>query len=246
AASLAVFAIGAGFYVTGGLPGRLPPAARQAAALETTDVNPLRHACFERPGPIAPTGCRIGTGPDAGDYDVLVWGDSHADAVTPGVAAWAQARGWSLREAVLGGCPPLTGVELRVGLQRRPDCVRSVDQVLGEIAADPKLKLVVLAARWPLYRDAPRVSMTPRDLAAPLGRTLDAIRARAPRAPVVVIGPVPELTILPPQCVAQARRLHQPEAFCWRAPAGPPLARLKPAELEIASALAPRPWVRAI
>jgi peptidoglycan/LPS O-acetylase OafA/YrhL len=254
AASLVTFAAGAVFYATGGLPRRLSPDVRALAALETTDVNPLRHACFEQPGPIAPGGCRIGAAAEARDYDVLVWGDSHADAVTPGVVAWAQARRWSVREAARGGCPPLAGVTLRVGVRRRPDCAATTQAVLGEIAADPKLKLVVLAARWPLYRDAPpfydpnspRVTMTPNTLAAPLGQTLDAIRARAPQAQVVVIGPVPELTITPPQCLAQARHLRQPQAWCWRVPAATPSVRFEPAEAEIAQALAPRPWARVV
>jgi hypothetical protein len=262
AVSLAVCAIGAGLFATGGAPGRLSPQARAAAAIETRDVNPLRHACFDRPGPIAATGCRIGAAATAKDYDVLVWGDSHADAVTPGVVDWARARGWSVREAVSGGCPPLVGVRLRiVNGPARPDCRRSTDAMLSEIAGDPKLKMVVLAARWPLYRDqppfydpnSPRVRMQvdghatrPPSLAAPLAWTLDAIHQRSAQARIVVVGPVPELTITPPQCVAQARHLHRPEAFCWNAPAGPPLARSRPAEAEIAAALASRPWARAV
>jgi len=260
-ASLAAGALGLAIWLGGGLPGRLPPAAQAAARLETADVNPLRHACFERPGPIAPTGCRIGAPPEAVDYDVLVWGDSHADAVTPGVAAWAQARGWSVREAVSGGCPPLAGVRVRVlNGPVRPDCARSTDEMLGEIARNPKLKLVVLAARWPLYRDrppfydenSPRVVM--RDarpsrggvISAPLARTLEAIHARNPQARAVVVGPVPELTLIPPQCVAQARRLGQREAFCWSVPATLPLARANPAQVEIQQALAGRPWAHGV
>jgi hypothetical protein len=262
AASLAVLAIGVGLFATGGAPARLSPAARAAAALETQDVNPLRHACFDHPGPIAPTGCRIGAAADAKTYDVLVWGDSHADAVTPGVAAWAQARGWSVREAAIGGCPPLIGVRLKiVNGPARPECEQSSEEVLGEVAANPKLKLVVLMARWTLYRDqppfydpnSPRVRMQvdgqrdgPPNLAPPLARTLDGIHQRNPTTRIVVIGPVPELTITPPECLAQARHLHRPEAFCWNAPAGPPLARARPAEAEIASALRGRPWAKLV
>jgi hypothetical protein len=77
---------------------------------------------------------------------------------------------------------------------------------------------VVLAARWPLYRDAPpfydvnspRVAVdTARrpgvrpDLSAALTATLDAIARRRPDLRVLVIGPVPELTLAPPECLAQ-------------------------------------------
>jgi peptidoglycan/LPS O-acetylase OafA/YrhL len=253
---------GAAFVVTHGLPGRLSPAALQAAAIETTDVNPARHVCFDHPGPIAPGGCRFGAAPNAGDYDVLVWGDSHADAVTPGVIAWAQRRGWSVREAAQGGCPPLVGVRVFLPNRFELDCRKATAQVMAEIRANPKLKLVVLAARWPLYRDAPpfydanspRVLMTSATapgvrppLSQPLERTLAAIeQAAGGRAKILLVGPVPELTFAPPECLAQARHLGWDERACRTAPAGPPLARARPAEAELRAALAPHPDVRVI
>ncbi|MBS0360759.1 MAG: acyltransferase, partial [Proteobacteria bacterium] len=65
AASLGVLAVGAALFLTHGLPGRLSPAARAAADIETQDVNPQRHVCFDHPGPIASAGCRFGAAPDA-------------------------------------------------------------------------------------------------------------------------------------------------------------------------------------
>ena len=259
---LLLIAVGAAFNLTGGLPGRLSPAAQQAAAIETTDVNPARHVCFDHAGPIAPSGCRFGAAPTAGDYDVLVWGDSHADAVTPGVVAWAQHRGWSVREAAQGGCPPLVGVRVFLPGRFELDCRRASVEVMKEIGADPKLKLIVLAARWPLYRDAPpfydanspRVRMEAADapgvrppLAQPLDRTLAAIAmVSGGRARVLVIGPVPELTFAPPECVAQARHLGWDERACWTAPAAAPLARARPAEAQIRTALGAHPGVLAV
>lgn len=258
---LAAVGAGALLFFTHGLPGRLSPSAQAAAALEEGDVNPLRQVCFEHRGPVAPTGCRIGTAPDAMDYDVLVWGDSHADAVTPGVAAWAKARGWSVREATQGGCPPLVNLRVRLPNRFELKCPSAADQAMREIAANRKLKLVVLAARWPLYRDAPpfydvnspRVSLEALDapgvrpsLATSLRDTLDAIQARNPQARVLIIGPVPELTFTPPECLAQARHLHLNEVGCFTAPAVLPLARARPAAAEIRAALIGRPSVRAV
>ena len=258
---LVVIVAGVALFASQGLPGRLSPAARDAAALEVRDINPLRHACFDHPGPIASTGCRIGAAAGASDYDVLVWGDSHADAVTPGVVAWAQRRGWSVREAAQGGCPPLVGVRVRLLNGFGLDCPGAAAQVLREIAADPKLKLVVLAARWPLYRDAPpfydvnspRVQMEQvgapgvrPPLSTPLRATLDVIAASAPHAQILIIGPVPELTFLPPECLAQAIHLHGEPSICWSAPASLPLARARPAQAQIRAALADHSAVRAI
>ncbi|MDB5499456.1 MAG: acyltransferase 3 [Phenylobacterium sp.] len=252
---LVFVALGAPMYFTHGLPARLSPSARQAAEIEHTDINPRREECFTAGKPVAPNGCRYGAAADAKDYDVLVWGDSHADAATPGILDWAKMRGWSLREVALGGCPPLMDARAmapKVGELK--GCRASAGLVMREIAADPKLKLIVLAARWPLYDgDTPHYdagnppirvldARTPRDRVYPLDealtRTLAAIAATGTKARVVVLGPVPELTFSPSSCVAMARHLHRAEWRCWDAPATLPLSRARPAEAAIARALA--------
>jgi peptidoglycan/LPS O-acetylase OafA/YrhL len=253
-------ALGAAMYVTHGLPARLSPSARQAAEIEHTDINPRREECFTAGKPVAPKGCRYGAPADAKDYDVLVWGDSHADAATPGVLDWAKLRGWSLREVALGGCPPLMDARpMAPKVGELKGCRASAVLVMREIAADPKLKLIVLAARWPLYDgDTPHYdagnppmrvldARTPGDRVYPLDealtRTLDAIAATGTKARVVVLGPVPELTFSPSSCVAMARHLHRAEWRCWDAPATLPLSRARPAETAIARALAGAPGV---
>ena len=254
----AVFGVGAVLFFTRGLPGRLSPTAREAMALEMRDVNPARGECFNDLGPLRATGCRIGAPPSATDYDVLIWGDSHADALTPGVVAWARRRGLSVREAARAGCPPFLDRRIPVYGPVERNCRASTEQVLTEIGANPKLQLIVIVARWPLYRDAPPFydMNSPRvgaasgfaphvnDLTPSFRATIDAVSTRS-KARIVIIGPVPELTFIPPQCVAQARHLHRPEPGCWSAPADLPLARARPAEAEIRQVLADRPNVRA-
>lgn len=255
---LAIIGVGALLLLTHGLPTRLSSAAKAAAALEESDVNPLRGTCF---GDIEPAGCRIGAAPDAKDYDVLVWGDSHADAITPGVVAWARRRGWSVREAAQGGCPPVIGVRVHMQNGVELKCPAAARQAMAEIAANPKLKLVVLSARWPMYRDAPpfydvnsprtrmtteRVRGQPTTLPKALLDTVDAITAANPRAAVLIIGPTPELLFTPPECLAQARHLGLREAGCFSAPSELILKRLRPAEAEIREVLAQRPGVRAV
>jgi peptidoglycan/LPS O-acetylase OafA/YrhL len=254
-------AVGAILFFSHGLPQRLSPEARALADLEETDVNPAREACFEGSGKASPDLCRFGATPGVQGDDVLVWGDSHADAVTPGVAAWAKARDWSVREVARGGCPPLTGVRVRVFGRFNRGCETAAAETLDRIVADRRLKLVVLAARWPLYRDAPpfydvnsprvavdtlaRPGVKPA-LAGPLTATLDAIARRRPDLRVLVIGPVPELTLAPPECLAQQRLLGgRPEVCAW-VEAGPPLARAMPAEAQIRAAVEDRPGVVAV
>jgi peptidoglycan/LPS O-acetylase OafA/YrhL len=262
---LAPVAAGAALFFGHGLPQRLSPDARALSDLEETDVNPARKACFEGADKASPDQCRFSTAPGVapgpgGDH-VLVWGDSHADAVTPGVVAWARARSWSVREVARGGCPPLTGVRVRVFGRLDRGCEAWAARTLDEIAADRRLTLVVLAARWPLYRDAPpfydvnspRVAVDAAarpggrpELSAALGATLDAIARRRPDLRVVVIGPVPELTLAPPECLAQQRQLGGRPEVCARVPAGPPLARAMPAEAAIRATVEDRPGVVAV
>lgn len=259
---LLVVTAGVVVFATRGLPARLAPAARIAAAFSGTDVNPARATCFD--GPRLPAmGCRFGTGPGAQDYDVLVWGDSHADAVTPGVVTWAEARSLSVREAAKGGCPPLAGV--RAVAPRRgeiPGCRDVAPILLREIAGNPALKVIVLAARWPIYadprvvydpdsppislQDARRTSTAPYPLGRALGRTLDAIAATHTRARILIVGPVPELTFNPPDCLAQALVLGRGAQACRDAPSAFPLLRARRAEAQIREALGLHPDVLAV
>jgi peptidoglycan/LPS O-acetylase OafA/YrhL len=259
---LLVVMAGVVVFATRGLPDRLAPAARTAAAFSGTDVNPARAICFDGPQ-LPPTGCRFGASPGAQDYDVLVWGDSHADAVTPGVVTWAAARGLSVREAARGGCPPLVGV--RAVAPRRgeiPGCRGVAPILLQEIADNPALKVIILAARWPIYadpkvvydpdsppislQDARRTSTAAYPLGQALGRTLDAIAATHTRARILIVGPVPELTFNPPDCLAQALVLGRGEQACRGAPAALPLVRARGAEAEIRKALGLHPGVMAV
>jgi peptidoglycan/LPS O-acetylase OafA/YrhL len=249
---LVPIAVGALLFFSHGLPGRLSPEAKALADLEETDVNPAREACFDNARKAKPEDCRFGATKGAVGDDVLVWGDSHSDAVTPGVVDWAMARGWSVREVARGGCPPLVGVSVRTMYRFKLECAAAADQVLAAITSDKALKLVVLAARWPLYRDAPpfydvnspRVTMEVggkrTGLAGPLGRTLRAIAQRRPDLRVLIIGPVPELTLGAPECLGQSAQLGLKPGRCAGVDAEAPLSRAGPAEDAIRAAIQDR------
>ena len=258
---LAPVAVGALLFLTHGLPGRLSPQARALADLEETDVNPARATCFTYAAKARPEDCRFGAAPGSQDDEVIVWGDSHADAVTPGVVEWAKARGWSVREIARGGCPSLVGLRVRTIQRFKLECAPVADQALAVIAADRHLKLVILAARWPLYRDAPpfydvnspRVAMEAvgqpgqrRRLTSALAVTLDAIARRNPNVRVLIIGPVPELTLAAPECLGQVKQLGGSPRACASVASEPPLARALPAEDAIRAAIQDRSRVTAV
>lgn len=254
-------AAGAALFFCHGLPERLSPAAKALADLEETDVNPARGACFEHAATAKPQDCHFGAGPGGAGDDVLVWGDSHADALTPGVVTWAAARGWGVREVARGGCPPLVGVKVRTMYRFKLECEAAADQAMALIASDRKLKLVVLLGRWPLYRDAPpfydvnspRVTMEAisrpgkrQRVSTALKATLDAIARRRPDVRVLVVGPFPELTLSAPECLAQVSQLGGRPEVCADVAADLPLARAAPAEDAIRAAIQDRPGVAVI
>jgi peptidoglycan/LPS O-acetylase OafA/YrhL len=256
---LAPIAVGALLFFTHGLPGRLSSEAKALADLEETDVNPAREACLEehRQG----DECRFGAGLDAPGEDVMVWGDSHADALTPGVVEWARRRGWSVRETARSGCPPMVGLKVRITNRFALDCAPTADQALDRIASDRRLKLVILSGRWPLYRGAPPFYdvNSPRVTVEVVGRpgykpslttslrtTLDAIARRNPNVRVLIVGPFPELTLGAPECLGQVRQLGGRPEVCASVAADLPLSRAGPAEDAIRAAIQDRPGVAAV
>jgi peptidoglycan/LPS O-acetylase OafA/YrhL len=258
-AAALLFAVGLAELLSNGFPGRIP----NGVVLEETDINPMRASCLlwgPAPRELAPPpDCIAGAAKGA----VLVWGDSHADGIAPGVLAWARAHGLQLRQATRAGCAPLLDTRVVTsGQGDDPACTRFNTAVLRTIAAEPDIRFVVLSARWPLYLNAlPRMAyydppMHIEDaseppgrvypLGAALGHTLGAIAASGSKARIVVVGAVPELPFSVPACVAQASRFHLDEKRCEHAPSGDSLARATLADRQIEQALSRRPAVGSI
>lgn len=80
---------------------------------------------------------------------MLLWGDSHAAAMTPGFQLWLERRGTSGEAAVLQACAPLLGV-VRVGSRMEDRCADFNRDTLAHAMASASIDTVYLAARWPL------------------------------------------------------------------------------------------------
>jgi hypothetical protein len=221
-------ALAAAVFVAGGLPGRFGP-EMQSVIAAAEDRNPVRAACFGRP---PESGfCRFGAapGPD-GRADFLLWGDSHADAVMPGVALAAERAGETGEFVGLSACAPLLGVN-RVDLGESTVCSWFNDQVLAAIKARDDLGTVILIARWALTAEGTRPPMeggrparivpvgaaSAETSAAPdnfevfaeaLRRTVVALRATGRN--VVILGGVPEIGWDVPQRVTAELRWGHP------------------------------------
>jgi peptidoglycan/LPS O-acetylase OafA/YrhL len=208
ASAVAVTALAAAIWLGDGFPGRLAAdAARAFAAAD--DIDPLTTRC-RGSAAIGSEACRIG-GISAGrPADFLLWGDSQAGAVLPGVEQAAERAGKNGFVASMDACAPLLHVDR---LDRGPGhhCAAFNDAVLDFLKGRDDIPVVMLAARWALVAEGTRPEkgahalLIHRTIALPSGRIEDnfpvfeagirelvaAIRATGRR--VVLVGSVPEI-----------------------------------------------------
>ena len=141
----AVFlALGIGVYSTGGVPGRLGPAACRYAGFRNhfafrvkVDADQVRH------GQVAELGFTNNT-----DFDLVVWGDSHAMAVAPVINDLC--RKYSLHGALTAdhGVPPVAFAIDRAG--------QDSAHAMLDLITRRHIKIVIMAARWALYLQRPQ------------------------------------------------------------------------------------------
>jgi hypothetical protein len=211
-------AVACGVAVTGskGMPWRLEHPER-VAALAWPDTLQLHPACVERYGEPF-TGrdrfCATNAPPDR-HHDVLLLGDSHANALWPGVSAANPGMATMLGAT---GCPPLRDIHVWLegegwNRDKCPEIMRRAFDVVADT-----VDMVVLASRMPEYLSGrgygeaeeggralmaegaagdarPRHAMLRDDFA----RDLRWLARRARR--VVVVLPLPELGFAMDECV---------------------------------------------
>ena len=130
---------------TNGLPGRLPASVVSVASRHFAGA-PLSHSCTDAGFATALHRCRIGP---PGPTSFIVWGDSHASAVSEGVALGLD-RGGVIMSA--SACPP-SGNWISPGLRGRDiaACRKLNRETLGFIDRHPAVSTVVLSAYWSQY-----------------------------------------------------------------------------------------------
>lgn len=118
------------------------------------DTNPDQNRCFEKwPGPET---CIFPASHDKKEHvDILIWGDSHADALMPGFVKAARELNLTGLISAKAACPPLLGIE-RTDKRLGHNCKEFNDAVLRLLKSRPDLDLVILSARWPLAAEGKR------------------------------------------------------------------------------------------
>jgi SGNH domain (fused to AT3 domains) len=182
-------AAGAGLFASDGWFERYPLAVRAIAEVQVRGDYPHYRVerCFLRSeqGPEAFVDECLDAAPSAADL-LLLWGDSHAAALYPGLAARTTdaSSPQRLAQYTAAACPP----GQIVASAANPHCARINAFVLQRIAQLRPAR-VVLAANWPAYADVDISAQRGSSLAA-LGETIAALHASGV-AQVIVFGPLP-------------------------------------------------------
>ncbi|SDX91962.1 Peptidoglycan/LPS O-acetylase OafA/YrhL, contains acyltransferase and SGNH-hydrolase domains [Albimonas donghaensis] len=205
-------------YATNGVEGRVRDGAQDAYE-QATRRSGLEERCLPA-GRLCTFGAPI---EESGGVRTLIWGDSHAAAMLPGLEAWLRGVGRTGAAAVKLGCPPLLGL-IRRDLGVGHDCAGFNAGVVDWLDAHPNIDTVVLVGRWALIASGTRPSNETQKvpvlaLAAPLAGedtsapaeifetglrdTLAALQARGRKA--ILIEGVPEVGFNVPRAfIAQA------------------------------------------
>lgn len=146
----AMVIIGGLLHLTEGVPSRLTPleAATTAVAQDRND----QHACFSR---LPQEGlCAIGApSADGAPVDFLFWGDSHAEAIEPGLDLAAQAAGQNGLFAGIVACLPIRQLRRH---SKSQDCTEMNQSVWAFLEERDDIPLVVIATRWALSVEGSR------------------------------------------------------------------------------------------
>jgi peptidoglycan/LPS O-acetylase OafA/YrhL len=138
------------WYVSDGWPSRLAPEADRLARVA---IKARRAPCLVRSGVAVLSDsnehCMPLVQPEQNGRIVVI-GDSHADALAPGVAAYAERIGSAFGQLTKSSCPALWGYAAKVAgnVDSWRDCLRYQERAFAAVAEDPDVKLVFLASYW--------------------------------------------------------------------------------------------------
>ncbi|PSJ51769.1 acyltransferase family protein, partial [Pseudaminobacter soli (ex Li et al. 2025)] len=204
-----------------GLPSRLSPAARLAYDA-TYDKSRYRdEGCFKNSDGNGPSTADIAAGNlcqlgiEGQNPSFLVWGDSHAAAMSPAINVAAGHAGLTGLLAGEAGCPPLLDVQLP-DVRNKERC-REFNAAALDLIKSRRISLVILPAYWPKYVHAAELpnegvyfdaSVPPPldDHSGPISEALDRTLLELKRmgTKVVLVMDVPEMGRNVPEALAKA------------------------------------------
>lgn len=166
-------------------PDRLPQSVRSLVDYRFDWTEEYRVAkCLLNPGQDAKDFASECVDSSAGDTQqplVLLWGDSHAAHLYPGLRRLQRRAGFSLAQLTMSACPPLLDISISV----RPTCEHTNSYDIDRIG-DLRPEIVILAAKWWAYP----TDFPVKDVGNIVARSIAAIRKRGIEK-IILVGPVP-------------------------------------------------------
>ncbi|MCL5740369.1 MAG: acyltransferase, partial [Betaproteobacteria bacterium] len=216
-AAVAVAAPGNVVRMKEGLAGRFSPAI-EVIAQEAANLKPRRQECFTKGGTASPS-CMYG----GSRLRAILIGDSHADAVTTGLAAAVRNTTDGIMDWSYVSCPTLLGVK-NLSPMYRPDekCGDFLSWMVKKLTDVPKDIPLVIVNRTAVYAvghnelweqdtnvpmvyfSQPYTSATPAFLAEFARHLTDTACQLAADRPVYLVRPIPEMGINVPKTMSRA------------------------------------------
>ena len=116
-------------------------------------------------------------------HDVVVWGDSHAASLSPGLRTVFEEANIGFTQLTQSGCGPLANLD---ELNHRKNCNTVNENVLTQII-ETRFNNIVLHAAW-FHEDYP---INLEDLSIHLNPFISDIQSQVPSANIIIVGAVP-------------------------------------------------------
>jgi peptidoglycan/LPS O-acetylase OafA/YrhL len=197
-----------------GVPQRLPA---QAEAIEAEALNKksILPRCGWDPEGIGFPECRFGR--PGVTPSIAVWGDSHAQASMPSIAAMAERAGRAVVLYNENSCPPILGA-IRDNPSRSRDCREFNSAVQARLIDNRNIDTVIFMARWPVYLEGsnetavhPYAYFADAPLSQPQARRaryaaqlVHTLCSTAARKRVYVVAPLPEFGMHVPKAMVRS------------------------------------------
>jgi len=174
-------------YLDNGVSTRFPEPLRQYISLDTEDFEFAKYVradlCHLHDPLNAiktyPTACVI-----PGKNKLVLWGDSHAAALYPGIVKLNKKQEISVTQLTAPDCPPI----LYFNSPKNPNCLNLNKNALS-VLVDLQPNILIMGSAWPIrYKN----SFESNSYIDQLTYTLIYLKKSLPKTEIIIIGPMPE------------------------------------------------------
>ncbi|KQM19788.1 hypothetical protein ASE73_17410 [Sphingomonas sp. Leaf24] len=152
-------------------------------------------------------------------YDVLLWGDSHADHLMPGLASMAKEGNFEIRQTTASGCSPI--LRFIAYIPKLAPCTASYQNALEEAARQADIDTVVVSSSWSAVLASLTATtanndpeLAERQFADGLRYIVRWIHSEIPKARIVFVGSTPDYDLSLPKCFARAAKVGFGDSAC--------------------------------